>query len=30
LKVSPSFATGAIESLPRFINRRPISKGLHY
>jgi hypothetical protein len=30
LKVSPSFATGAIDCLSRLISRRPISKSLHY
>jgi hypothetical protein len=27
---SPSFATGAVDSPPRLINTRPVSKGLHY
>jgi hypothetical protein len=27
---NPSFATGAIDSPPRLINTRPVSKGLYY
>ena len=28
--VNPSFATRAVDSLPRLINTGPVSKGLHY
>jgi hypothetical protein len=29
-ETGPAFATGAIDSPPRLINTRPVSKGLHY